>query len=94
MSKARLRRVGACTVAITVAGPLLKPHFIPICQKGVAALLDWLKKNFCTFGQLPDNVKKNCPKVVTWVEGQWKVHGAAGCGAMWDALMAFLQTLC
>ena len=94
MSKARLRRLGLCTVALTVAGPLLKPLFVPLCQKGVDALLNWVKNTLCTFSKLPDNIKSKCQQVVAWVQGKWKQYGASGCGALWDALMTFLKTLC
>jgi hypothetical protein len=92
MSKARLRRFGICTAAITVLGPVLKPLFVPLCQKGVSALLGWINGTLCP--KLPSSVKGKCSSIVSWLQGKWAQYGASGCGLLWDALMTFLKTLC
>jgi hypothetical protein len=92
MSKARLRRLGLCTGALTVLGPVLKPLFIPLCQKGVSALLGWINSTLCP--KLPSSIKGKCSSIVSWIQGKWAQYGATGCGLFWDALITFLKTLC
>ena len=94
MSKARLRRFGFCTAALTVLSPILRPLFVPICKKGIDALLGWIQNTVCNYKTIQKWFGSKCGTVVSWLRGQWAKWGSTACSKGWDLLINFLKTLC
>ena len=84
MTKAQLKRLGFCTIAITALGPFLKPLFYKGCKAGFSWILNFLKTKICSSKVVRKYKKESkCKALASWIQGQWSKYGATGCSALW-----------